>query len=262
MHGTPVPPGAPGGIVLPGGTADNPLAMGAAGGPPHVTLPLTPIRQVSVQNLDRSRQTTTPVTVVAEVDCSRLQAVHDQWKPAFERNTGMALTYLPFFAQATARALKAFPLLNSILTPQGYIIPRTVHLGVAISVPGAVLIPCIRNAESKRLVDLVRDCNLLTERARTGQLSQEEMTGSTFLISNTGRWGQTLFGTPVIKPPNVGSLAFESIVKRPVVAANDQIVARPMMYLTLTADHRAVDGAEMVGFLGTVKDVLERTDFN
>lgn len=255
------PPGAPGGMVLPGGTHDNPLAIGIAASPPVVTLPLTRLRQGSIQNLALSTQLTTPVTVVAEVDCTNLMFLRDRAKPQFEAATGVPLTYLPFFARATVRALQAYPLLNAMLTPHGYVIPREIHLGVATSVPGGVLIPTIWNAERKQIPELASEIHAQTTKARSGTLTDPEMSSSTFLITNTGRFGQTLFGTPVIKPPNVGTLAFEAITKRPVVAANDQIVARPMMYLTLTADHRAVDGAEMVGFIGKVKESLENLTF-
>jgi pyruvate/2-oxoglutarate dehydrogenase complex dihydrolipoamide acyltransferase (E2) component len=247
--------------VLPGGTYDNPLAIGGSPHPPTVTLPLTRLRQQSIQNLEASRQMTAPVTVVAEVDCTNLKAYRDRWREPFQASTGVPLTYLPFFAHATARALKAYPLLNAMLTPQGYVIPRQVNLGIATSVPGGVVIPTIWNAESKRIPELARDIYQRTQLARAGRLPDQEMSSSTFLITNTGRWGNYLFGTPVIKPPNVGSAGFEPIIKRPVVGPNDQIVARPMMYLSLSADHRAVDGAEMVGFLGKVKEVLENLDF-
>lgn len=254
-------PGAPGGMVLPGGTAENPLAMGLSPMPPVVTLPLTHLRQLSVHNLDISRDTNAPVTVVAEVDVSNLIALRDQVKEGFERQTGIPLTYLPFFLRATVRALMAFPLLNSALTPQGFIIPRYINVGVATHVPGAVLLPTIWNCERKGVLDLAHDVHIQTQRAKSGTMPITEMSEQTFIVTNTGRWGKTLFGTPVIKPPNVGVLAFESIMKRPIVTEDDQIVARPMMYLALTADHRAVDGADMIGFIGTVKDSLEQLRF-
>lgn len=243
--------------MMPGGTRDNPLNMGGSPNPPFVSLPLTPLRQVVAQNLDIATKTQAPVTVVAEVDATGITAVHDALKPVAEQRLGIPLTYLPFFASATIQALKAYPMMNSMLTPQGYVIPRQINLGVATSVPGAVLLPTVWNAERKGFWDLVRDLYIQTQRAKTGQATALDMAGQTFVITNTGRWGGTLFGTPIINPPNVGILAFEAIQKRPVVAENDQIVARPMMYLALTADHRAVDGAEMVGFLGKVKEVLE-----
>lgn len=254
------PPGAPGGIVLPGGTADNPLAMGRSGLPSTVTVPLNPIRMGTMMSMEQMRSTVAPVTVVAEVDASRLKAVHDALKPQFEATTGIPLTYTPFFARATVVALQAFPLLNGMLMPQGFIVPRQIHLGVATQVNGGVVVPTIANAELKTIPELARDLYLAAQRARSGVPSQADMM-QTFCITNTGRWGSTLFGTPTIKPPNVGILAFEAIMKRPVVAENDQIVARPVMHLALTADHRAVDGLEITGFIGKVKDSLENMAF-
>lgn len=253
-----VPPGAPGGLTLPGGTPDNPLAIGGPPSPPYVSLPLTPVRQVAAQNLEVATRTQAPVTVVAEVDCSGIIAVREALRPAVEQRLGIPLTYLPFFASATIQALKAYPIMNSMLTPQGYVIPRQINLGVATAVPGAVLLPTVRNAERKGFWELARDLYILTQRARTGLATALDMAGQTFVITNTGSFGGTLFGTPIINPPNVGILAFEEIKKRPVVDQYDQIVARPMMYLALTADHRAVDGRDMIGFLAKVKEILEQ----
>lgn len=256
-----VPPGAPCGVVLPGGTADNPLAIGVTPAPAALTLPLNAVRQVTMRNLEISRQTTAPVSVVAEVDVSRLQALRERAKQEFQQALGAPLTYLPFFMRATTRALQAFPVLNGVLTPTGFIIPRQINLGFAVQTAGGVVLPTIYNTERKSAAELAREIFILSQKARMGILTAPEMANQTFVITNTGRWGQSLFGTPVIKPPNVGSLAFEAIVKRPVVVENDQIAVRPMMYIVLTADHRAVDGREMVGFLGKVKESLENLQF-
>lgn len=255
------PPGAPGGIVLPGGTWDNPLAIGRSAQPPVVTLPLSNLRQVSIHNLEAGVRSTAPVSVVAEVDVSRLQAARDYLKPQVEAMTGIPLTYTPFFVRATVQALQAYPIMNSMMTPQGFVIPRTVNIGIATQVPGGVLLPTIFRAETKSIMDLARELHSISERAPRGQISQQEMSGHTFCMTNPGRYGQTIFGTPIIKPPNVGILAFEAIKKRPVVLENDQILSRPMMYIVLTADHRAVDGAEMIGFTGKVKEILENLSF-
>lgn len=256
-----LPPGAPCGIVLPGGTSDNPLAIGVTPSPAALTLPLTAIRQVTMRNLEIARQSTAPVTVVAEVDVSRLQALRESAKQEFQRALGVPLTYLPFFVRAATRALQAFPLLNGVLTPTGFIIPRQINLGYAVQTAGGVVLPTIYNTERKSIAELAREIYIQSQKARLGALTAPEMANQTFVITNTGRWGQSLFGTPVIKPPNVGSLAFEAIVKRPVVVENDQVAVRPMMYIVLTADHRAVDGREMVGFLGKVKESLENLQF-
>jgi 2-oxoglutarate dehydrogenase E2 component (dihydrolipoamide succinyltransferase) len=252
-----MPPGAPGGIVLPGGTPENPLAIGLSATPPVVTLPMSHVRQVSVANLELSQRSTTPVTVVSEVDVSRLKTAHDTMKPNFEQTTGIPLTYTAYFVRATVKALQAFPIMNATLTAQGHIIPRYIHLGFAVQTPTGVYIPNIWNAQSKSVGDIAHDLHVQGQRARAGQIPLQEMSGHTFVITNTGTFGKTLFGTPTIKPPNVGILSFETIQKRPVVDEYDQIVVKPMMYMALSADHRAVDGADMIGFIGKVKEYLE-----
>lgn len=206
------------------------------------------------------RRTATPVTVVAEVDMTNLKQLYDSVKSGFEHQTGVPLTYTAFFARATTEALMAYPLLNAVLRPNDYVIPRSIHLGIATQTPGVVLIPTIRNAEQKLIPLLAAEIHSLGQRARAGLIGPADM-DSTFVITNTGKYSQSLFGTPTIKPPNTGILAFESIIKRPVVVEGDQIAVRPMMYLALTADHRAVDGADMVGFLGKVKETLEDLTF-
>lgn len=250
--------GAPSPLLLPGGTPENPLAMGGSPFPPFVTLPLSHLRQVSMLNLEHAQRATAPVTVVAEVDASGLIEVREALKPLAARHLGIPLTYLPFFASATIQALKAYPIMNAMLTPQGFIVPRYINLGIATSVPGGVLLPSVQGAERKSFWELARDIHIQTQKAKAGLALPTDMAGQTFVITNTGRWGATLFGTPIIQPPNVGILAFEAIKKRPVVLEDDQIAVRPMMYLALTADHRAVDGAEMIGFMSKVKEALEQ----
>jgi len=231
------------------------------GGPPLpavVNLPLSHLRQVSALNLETAMRATAPVTVVAEVDATGLVAVRESLKSMAQQHLSMPLTYLPFFASATVQALKAYPILNSMLSPQGFVIPRHINLGIATSVPGGVLLPTVPGVERKGFWELARDIHIQTQKAKAGLCTALDLSGQTFVITNTGRWAATLFGTPIVNPPNVGILAFEAIKKRPVALENDQITVRPMMYLSLTADHRAVDGAEMIGFLGKVKEALEQ----
>ncbi len=229
--------------------------------PPVISLPFNQFRQITIQNLERSRQSAVPVSIFAELDASNLIAARERLKPLAESLLGLKLTYLPFFARATVKALLKYPVMNSVLSPTGHVIPRQIHLGIATSVPGAVLIPTIFGAERMNFWELARAIDLQTSRAKAGQLSPAEMAMQTCVISNTGSMGgESLFGTPVLLPTNTSSLAFETIRKRPVVLANDQIGIRPMMYLSLTADHRAVDGSDMVPFIGRIKEILERVD--
>jgi 2-oxoisovalerate dehydrogenase E2 component (dihydrolipoyl transacylase) len=246
---------------LHGGTPDNPMAMGIPGGPPVVTLPLHPIRMGTVAGMDAMRHMTAPVTVVAEVDASNLKALHDWIKPHFESQTGIPLTYTSFFARATILGLQAVPIMNSIMSPAGHHISRTINLGIATQVPGGVVIPTIFSAETKNIPEMAKELRQIAQRAKAGKMMPMESNAATFCITNTGKYGATLFGTPTIKSPNVGVLAFEAIKKRPVVLENDEVVARPVMHLALTADHRAVDGQDMTQFITKVKEALENLTF-
>lgn len=245
---------------FPAGTLVGPAPSLASGNQPFVISPVTPIRQGAARVLDVMRTTTAPVTVVAEVDMSRLKHLYEEAKPKFERDMGIRLTYTPFFARATVKALQAHPIMNSTFTPMGYVVPRYVNLGIATQTPGVVLIPTITNAQSKTVAQLAREIQSIGEKARVGKL-EVGPDSATFVMTNTGRYGATLFGTPTIKPPNVGILAFETIQKRPVATSDDRVEVRPMMYLALTADHRAVDGSHMAAFLTEVKRCLETLSF-
>lgn len=228
-------------------------------GAPFTIVPVNPIRHGAARVLDLMRQTTAPVSVVTEVDCTNLKRLYGQLKPQYER-AGVPLTYTPLFARATVKALQANPIMNSTFTPMGYMVHRNVHLGIATQTPGVVLLPTIQFAETKSVPQLAQEVNTIAEKARTGRLLPLPE-NSTFVITNTGKYGQTLFGTPTIKPPNVGILAFETIQKRPVVTADDRIEVRPMMYIVLTADHKAVDGSQMAAFVGDVKKCIENVAF-
>lgn len=235
---------------------DNPLGIGAPGGPPEVLLPLSLLRQTTVRHMQETVTTMAPVTVFAEVDMSAAAACRERMRSEVEARAGVPLTYMPLFIQATVTGLKACPILNAVLTEDGHRVPRTVHLGMATAVVGGVLMPILRHAETKSLTELAAEVHRLTEAARWGQMGPADQTDPTFCITNQGRWGTTVFGTPTIRHPNAGILAFETVRRRPVVLGDD-IVARPMMYLSLTFDHRAADGSDAAQFIGVVKDYLE-----
>ena len=242
--------------IIPEGTPDNPLAIGVPGGPPSVLLPLSVLRRTTAHHMREQLGTVAPVTVFSEVDTTAAAACRERHRAAIESTVRVPLTYMPLFIQATVAALKAVPVLNSRLTEDGHHIERTIHLGMATSVYGGVLMPVVRHAETKSLAELAVEVQRLAEAARWGQLTADDQHGHTFCITNQGRWGRTLYGTPTIKSPNVGILAFETIRPRPV-ALHGQVVVRPMMYISLTFDHRALDGSEAAQFMGAVQDYLE-----
>lgn len=241
--------------------SENPLGMGLGGEPAAFFAPITPQRAGAANLLELMRGTAVPASVIAEVDATRLQALYEASKPHFERAYGMSLGYTPFFARATVKALMANPLMNAALTPRGYVIPRYIHLGVAMQGPQNVLLPTIYHAETKGVEQLAFELNQAAQRVALGQVTAKEMADSTFVITNTGSYGQSLFGIPTIKAGNTGVLAFEAIRKRPVVTEGDKVEARPSMHIVLSADHRAVDGIHMNAFIGKVKEILETVNF-
>lgn len=215
-------------------------------------VPLTPARQTIARHMICSVNTSAHITVVAEVDVSRLVALRQHYREAFERRHGVPLTYLPFFLQATVAGLRRRPVLNAELTPGGILLKRYIHLGFVVAVPGHVITPVLRNAERMGLTELALAVKALTQRARAGQVTAAEVSDCTFTVTNPGAQGGHILGTPIIQQPNVGILSFETITRRPV-AVGDQVAVRPMMYLCLAFDHRVADGVDADAFLDEVR---------
>ena len=208
-------------------------------------IPLTGVRKIIADRLSLSRRTAADVTTVAEVDMTEITAIRTQ----------MDFSYTAFVAAATVMALAEFPVLNSRLQEEKIIISNAVHLGVAVAIEEGLKVPVIRDAHTKNLRQIGAELEELARRGVAGQLKPEELTGSTFTITNSGVFGSLLF-TPIINPPESAILGMGKIVKMPVVR-DDQIVIRQMMYLCLSYDHRVVDGAPAVKFLQRVKLLLE-----
>jgi 2-oxoglutarate dehydrogenase E2 component (dihydrolipoamide succinyltransferase)/2-oxoisovalerate dehydrogenase E2 component (dihydrolipoyl transacylase) len=165
------------------------------------------------------------------------------------------LTYLPFVTLATARALREYPLLNASWTEGGIMQKNYINIGIAVSLEDGLIVPVIKDADKKDLLQLAREIQDIALRARTKKLKPEDVQGGTFTITNYGLNG-SLFGTPVILLPQVAILGMGAVVKRPIVI-EDAIAIRSMMYLSLSFDHRVMDGANADAFLRKVKDVLE-----
>jgi len=215
-------------------------------------LPLSPTRQAIAQHMVYSVRTSPHVTVVTEVDVTRLVALRQLHKEAFAHQHGAPLTYLPFFMQATVAGLRRRPVMNAEVTATGVVFKRYINLGFVVAAPGLVITPVLRGADRMGLTELALKVRALTQRARAGQISSAEMADCTFTITNPGAQGGHILGTPIIHQPNVGILSFETITKRPV-AVGDQVQVRPMMYLSLSFDHRVADGPDADAFLDEVK---------
>ena len=224
------------------------------------------IRQVIAKRMRESLDISTQLTQVTEVDMTRVAQLRGKAKDGFLAREGAKLTFLPFFAQAVAEALQQHPALNASMTEdlKQITYPDSENVAIAVDTPKGLLVPVIKNASDLGIAGLAKAIGDLGGRARTGDIAPEELTGSTFTITNIGSFG-ALFDTPIINPPNVAILGTGSIVKRPMVVkdvdGNDSIAIRSMCYLSLTYDHRVVDGADAGRFLYTLKTRLEEANF-
>ncbi len=223
-------------------------------------IPLTAMRQVIAEHMLRSVRTSPHATTVMEADMSRVVAYRAAYKTEFQEREGLRLTLTPFFVQAVVEGLKAVPEANSSFTDQGILLHRHINIGIAVALDSGLIVPVIKNADTLSLSGLQRAIIDLAERAQAGQLTPDEVQGSTFTITNHGVSG-SLFATPIINQPNAGILGVGAIQKRPVVVSvdgADSIAIRPMCYLSFTFDHRIMDGALADRFLGRVTAMLEK----
>jgi pyruvate dehydrogenase E2 component (dihydrolipoyllysine-residue acetyltransferase) len=217
--------------------------------------PLSVMRQKIAEHMVASKHVSAHVYSVEEIDMSKIAALRAKAKEEFEKRYETKLTFMPFFVKATVAGLRAYPTLNASLDGTNMVLHKEVNIGIAVALDWGLIVPVIKNADEKNLLGIQRNLNDLAERARSKKLKPEEVQESTFSITNPGVFGG-LFGLPVISQPNVGILGLGAIEKRPVVI-NDSIAIRSMCYITLSYDHRVVDGAIAHQFLHKVKDTLE-----
>ena len=233
-----------------------------SGGDVEVT-PMDNIRRKIMAHMVNSRDTSVHVTGLAEVDMTRIHKYIQANKESIEKSQGVKLTYMAFIAHAVIRALREYPLVNSMIEGDNIITKKYVNLGIAVAVqPNGLIVPNIKNSQEKNIIGLAKSINDVALRARNKKLTPDDITNGTFSITNYGVFG-TLFGTPIINQPEVAILGVGAVVKRPVVVevdGIDTIAIKPMMYLTLSHDHRLVDG--MLGglFLKSVRENLENFD--
>lgn len=224
-------------------------------------IPFTTMRKAIAEHMIASKHTSAHVTTVMEADLSRVVAHRNTHLSEFAQQ-GAKLTYTAYFASAAIAALKAHPLVNSSFTAEGILIHPQINLGIAASVgEEGLIVPVIRHADSLSLLGLARAINDLAQRARTRQLKPDEVRGGTFTITNHGVGG-SLFATPIINQPQCAILGVGAIQKRAVVIedelGNEALAIRPMVYLSLTFDHRILDGAAADAFLAKVVEGLEK----
>ena len=210
-------------------------------------LPLTQMRKTIAERMVKSRQTSAHVSTFFEADFSSIAAFRK----------GRDLTYLPFVVRAVTRAMRDVPIVNSTWGDQGIVIKKDLHIGIATALEDGLLVPVVRHADRKTLTQLAKEIADLAERARSKKLSPDEVQGGTFTITNHGGFG-SLFSTPIIHQPQIAILGVGAVQKRAVVI-NDAIAIKPMGYLSLSFDHRVIDGATADQFMAKVKHYVEQS---
>jgi pyruvate dehydrogenase E2 component (dihydrolipoamide acetyltransferase) len=256
-----VPPSAPGKRI----TTDDveafaarpqPSAAAAPDGqvPSGRTVAFEGIRKVVAERLHERLQTMAQVTVSREAEVGGLVARRAQLAPGFEAASGLRLTYTDLLVETVARLLPEHPLLNSTLEDSSIVISDAVHMGVAVALEDGLIVPVISDAHAKSLADIARARTELAAKAQAGTLGMDEIEGGTFTISNLGSFGADSF-TPIVNPPQCAILGVGRIVEKPV-AADGEVRVRPTMWLSLTFDHRLVDGAPAARFLQALADRL------
>jgi pyruvate dehydrogenase E2 component (dihydrolipoamide acetyltransferase) len=217
--------------------------------------PMSVMRQRIAEHMVLSKHVSPHVYSVDEADMTAIATLRAKMKNKFEETTGTKLTFMPFFVRAAVEALRAFPTVNASVDGTNIILHKECNIGIAVALDWGLIVPVIKNAEEKNFLGIARTMNDLAERARAKKLKPDEVAEGTFAITNPGVFGG-LFGLPVINQPNVAILGLGTIEKRPVVI-DDAIAIRSMVYLTLSYDHRVVDGAVAHQFMAKLKHTLE-----
>jgi len=261
----PIPPPAPAAVAHPGGAAGHGSQFIPAlqVGVPRERLyfgnyevhPLSVMRQKIAEHMVASKHVSAHVYSVDEIDMSKVAAIRAKSKEEFEKRYETKLTFMPFFVKAAVAGLRAYPIVNASLDGTNVVLHKEINIGIAVALDWGLIVPVVKNADEKNLLGIQRNLNDLAERARSKKLKPEEVQEGTFSITNPGVFGG-LFGLPVISQPNVAILGLGAIEKRPVVV-DDAIAIRSMCYVTLSYDHRVVDGAIAHQFLHKVKETLE-----
>jgi 2-oxoglutarate dehydrogenase E2 component (dihydrolipoamide succinyltransferase) len=218
------------------------------------------MRKLIADHMVRSKQTSPHVTSFTEADVTNLVQWRDRVKKEFEKREGTKITFTPLFIEAIVKCIKKFPLINCSLDGNNIIVKKDINIGMATALPsGNLIVPVIKNADQLNMVGLAKQVNNMAEAARNGKLKADDTQGGTFTLTNVGTFG-SLMGTPIINQPQVAIMAVGAIKKRPVVIetpAGDSIAIRHMMYLSMSYDHRIVDGSLGATFLTAVAKELE-----
>ena len=258
--------------VAKGAPAAQPVQPAAAPQPPTLPRPASPFplpaasaretretmstrRKRIAEHLLEAQHATAHLTTFNEVDMSAVIAVRERLKERIEKEHGVKLSFMPFFVKAACLALKQFPVVNAQIDGDAIVYRHYVNMGMAVASDAGLVVPNIKDADRKGMLDVSRDVQTLAKRARDGKLTMDDLTGGTFTITNGGVFG-SLISTPIINFPQVGILGLHKTQDRPV-AINGKVEIRPMMYIALSYDHRIIDGQQAVLFLIRVKELME-----
>ncbi len=217
--------------------------------------PMSRIRRTIADRLLYSQQSAALLTTFNEVNLKEVMKLRSRHQEAFEAKHGVRLGFMSFFVKASVEALKANPTVNAFIEDSDIVYHDYCDVGIAVSSPRGLVVPIVRNAQNKSLADIEKEIRSFGEKAKSGTLSMEELSGGTFTITNGGVFG-SLVSTPIVNPPQSAILGMHKIQERPI-AEDGEVVIRPMMYLALTYDHRIIDGREAVTFLVGIKENLE-----
>jgi 2-oxoglutarate dehydrogenase E2 component (dihydrolipoamide succinyltransferase) len=218
-------------------------------------VPMSRMRARIAERLKDAQNTAAMLTTFNEVNLQPMMDLRNRYKETFEKSHGVKLGMMSFFTKAAVEALKKFPAVNASIDGGDIVYHDYFDIGIAVSSERGLVVPILRDVDQMSYADVEQEIRNMAERARTGKLGIDELTGGTFSITNGGTFGSML-STPILNPPQSAILGMHNIIQRPVVIDGD-IVARPMMYLALTYDHRIIDGREAVQFLVTIKQLLE-----
>ena len=212
-------------------------------------------RKRIAENLLQSQHSTAHLTTFNEVDMTQVNTLRERMKEKLEKEHGVKLTFMPFFVKAACMALKSYPIVNARIDGDAIVYKHYVNMGIAVASEGGLVVPNIKDADRRGILDIAREIGTVAKRARDGKLSMDDLTGGTFTITNGGVFG-SLVSTPIINYPQVAILGLHKIQDRPV-AVNGKVEIRPMMYIALSYDHRIIDGQQAVLFLVKVKELIE-----
>jgi len=219
------------------------------------SVPMTPMRKAIAEHMVSSKRTSAHVNTVFEVDMSPIVRLREMHKSEFEKREGIPLTYTPFFAKVLVDNIREFPVFNSSVSEENIVYKKPVNLGIAVALETGLIVPVVKDAHLRSFTGMALAIHDLAERARTKRLKPEDVQNGTISMTNPGSFG-ALFGTPIISQPQVAILGVGGIAKRPVVV-DDAIAIHSMVYLSMTFDHRVIDGAVADQFMASLKKRLQ-----